>query len=74
MESVMIDYQTERDCDLIQIGGLLDSKGYGIGLALGNQYRETISNTVLKLQEEQNITMLYNRWWTERGGGKCSEV
>ena len=30
-ESTMIDYITQRDCDLMQVGGLLDSKGYGIG-------------------------------------------
>jgi hypothetical protein len=31
MESTMIDYQVQRNCDLMQVGGLLDSKGYGIG-------------------------------------------
>ena len=32
MESASIEYQTERDCTLTQLGGLLDSKGYGIAL------------------------------------------
>jgi hypothetical protein len=32
MESTSIEYQVERNCDLQQVGGLLDSKGYGIGL------------------------------------------
>ena len=31
MENTMIDYQVQRNCDLMQVGGLLDSKGYGIG-------------------------------------------
>ena len=31
MESTMLDYVVQRDCNLTQIGGLLDSKGYGIG-------------------------------------------
>ncbi len=31
MESTMIDYFVQRECDLMQVGGLLDSKGYGIG-------------------------------------------
>lgn len=30
MESASIEYIVERDCNLTQIGGLLDSKGYGI--------------------------------------------
>jgi ionotropic glutamate receptor len=32
MESVSIEYNTQRDCSLTQLGGLLDSKGYGIAL------------------------------------------
>ncbi len=35
MESSMLEYYIERDCELMQIGGLLDSKGYGIGLPKG---------------------------------------
>ena len=35
MESTMIDYMVQRDCNLIQIGGLLDSKGYGIATQKG---------------------------------------
>jgi glutamate receptor, ionotropic, invertebrate len=35
MESNSIQYQIERNCDLIQIGGLLDSKGYGIAFTPG---------------------------------------
>ena len=31
IESVMNEYVTQRNCDLMQVGGLLDSKGYGIG-------------------------------------------
>jgi len=36
MESTMIDYNAQRNCDLMQVGGLLDSKGYGIGTRVGN--------------------------------------
>ena len=35
MESTTIEYQTERDCRLQQIGGKLDSKSYGIALPQG---------------------------------------
>ena len=36
MESSTIEYVVERKCDLMQIGGLLDSKSYGIALPPGN--------------------------------------
>ena len=32
MESTTVEYIIERDCELTQIGSLLDSKGYGIAL------------------------------------------
>lgn len=33
MESLSLEYITERNCNLTQVGGLLDSKGYGIAMA-----------------------------------------
>ena len=36
MESSTIEYTTERHCDLTQVGGLLDSKSYGIALPPGS--------------------------------------
>ena len=35
MESVPMEYQTQRKCTLMQVGEWLDSKGYGIALPLG---------------------------------------
>ena len=35
MESTMIDYNVQKNCRLMQVGGLLDSKGYGIGTQIG---------------------------------------
>ena len=35
MEEAALQYYMERNCELTQIGGLLDNKGYGIGLPLG---------------------------------------
>lgn len=32
MESTSIEYMEERNCDVAQVGGLLDSKGYGIAM------------------------------------------
>lgn len=34
MESTSIEYITERNCNLTQIGNLLDSKGYGIAMPI----------------------------------------
>jgi len=31
-ESKLIEYMVDRDCELIQVGGLLDDKFYGIPL------------------------------------------
>jgi len=38
MESTMIDYTMQRYCELMQVGGLLDSKGYGIATAIGGLF------------------------------------
>lgn len=35
MESSTIEYVIERNCDVTQIGGLLDDKGYGIAMKKG---------------------------------------
>lgn len=32
MEQTSIEYVIERNCELTQIGGMLDSKGYGIAM------------------------------------------
>lgn len=35
VESTTNEYMRQRDCELMQVGGLLDSKGYGIGTPTG---------------------------------------
>ena len=39
LESTMNEYYRQRNCNLTQIGGLLDTKGYGIGMPVGMQER-----------------------------------
>lgn len=34
-ESTTVEYRIARNCDLMQVGQQLDSKGYGIGLPRG---------------------------------------
>uniref|UniRef100_A0A8D9ERV8 Glutamate receptor 1 n=1 Tax=Cacopsylla melanoneura TaxID=428564 RepID=A0A8D9ERV8_9HEMI len=74
MESTSIEYVVERNCDLTQVGGLLDSKGYGIAMPPNSPYRTALSGAVLKLQEEGRLHILKTRWWKEkRGGGSCRD-
>lgn len=37
MESTSIEYISQRNCNLTQIGGLIDSKGYGVGTPIGKK-------------------------------------
>ncbi|XP_055512029.1 glutamate receptor ionotropic, kainate 3-like [Leucoraja erinacea] len=70
MESTTIEYVTQRNCNLTQIGGHIDSKGYGIGTPLGSPYKEKITIAVLQLQEDGKLHMIKEKWW--RGSG-CPE-
>lgn len=36
MESISIDYNTQRHCNLTRVGDQLDEKGYGIALKKGS--------------------------------------
>ncbi|XP_023312109.1 glutamate receptor ionotropic, kainate 2-like isoform X4 [Anoplophora glabripennis] len=67
MESTMLDFIVQRDCNLTQIGGLLDSKGYGIATPMGSPWRDKISLAILELQEKGEIQMLYDKWWKNTG-------
>lgn len=35
MESTSIEYEVQQNCDLMQVGGLLDSKGFGVATPMG---------------------------------------
>jgi len=67
MESPMLDYKVQRDCNLTQVGGLLDSKGYGIATPMGSPWRDRISLTILDLQEKGVIQSLYDKYWKSPG-------
>ncbi|TNN75106.1 Glutamate receptor ionotropic, kainate 1 [Liparis tanakae] len=70
MESTSIEYISQRNCNLTQIGGLIDSKGYGVGTPIGSPYRDKITIAILQLQEEGKLHMMKEKWW--RGNG-CPE-
>ncbi|XP_034460491.1 glutamate receptor ionotropic, kainate 4 isoform X3 [Hippoglossus hippoglossus] len=68
LESTMNEYYRQRNCNLTQIGGLLDTKGYGIGMPHGSVYRDEFDLAILKLQEDNRLEILKRKWWD---GGKC---
>lgn len=73
MESSAIEYHVERKCKLSQVGGLLDSKGYGIAMQHNTPYKKLIDNAILKLLEGGDLHKLKNKWWKQkRGGGQCA--
>ena len=63
MESIPLRYQLSQHCDLMEVGGELDSKGYGIGVPKDSPYRDSLSNAILNLSEMQILLNLYNKWW-----------
>ncbi|XP_029959561.1 glutamate receptor ionotropic, kainate 3 isoform X2 [Salarias fasciatus] len=67
-ESTTIDYITRRNCNLTQVGGLIDSKGYGIGTPLGSPYRDKITIAILSIMEDGRLHMLKEKWWS---GSSC---
>ncbi|XP_029928310.1 glutamate receptor ionotropic, kainate 3 [Myripristis murdjan] len=70
MESTTIDYITRRNCNLTQVGGIIDSKGYGIGTPLGSPYRDKITIAILSILEDGRLHMLKEKWWS---GSSCSD-
>ncbi|KPJ19820.1 Glutamate receptor, ionotropic kainate 2 [Papilio machaon] len=74
MESTSIEYMVERNCDVAQVGGLLDNKGYGIAMKKNSPYRQPMSESILQLQEEGKLARMKDKWWKEkRGGGACAD-
>jgi len=72
MESAAIEFLVERRCKLSQVGGLLDSKGYGIATRQGDPYKPYLDNAILKLIEGGSLYKMKVKWWKQkRGGGAC---
>lgn len=68
LESTMNEYYRQRNCNLTQIGGLLDTKGYGIGMPVGSVFRDEFDLAILQLQENNRLEILKRKWWE---GGRC---
>ncbi|XP_041759595.2 glutamate receptor ionotropic, kainate 3 [Coregonus clupeaformis] len=68
MESTTIDYITRQNCNLTQVGGIIDSKGYGIGTPMGSPYRDKVTIAILSILEDGRLHMLKEKWWS---GSSC---
>ncbi|XP_020648241.3 glutamate receptor ionotropic, kainate 4 isoform X1 [Pogona vitticeps] len=68
LESTMNEYYRQRNCNLTQVGGLLDTKGYGIGMPVGSVFRDEFDLAILQLQENNRLEILKRKWWE---GGQC---
>ncbi|KAF2904860.1 hypothetical protein ILUMI_01331 [Ignelater luminosus] len=76
MESSSMEYEIHKyKCELKQIGGLLDSKGYGIAMPIDAPYRGEINEAILKFQETGYLQTLKDKWWKElnKGESTCEE-
>lgn len=74
LESTTNEYARERNCDLIQVGDLLDSKSYGLGLRKDLEWNEEISNAIIMLQEKGVIHKIYEKWWKLIGSLNCNQA
>nr|VZI44601.1 unnamed protein product [Spirometra erinaceieuropaei] len=63
LESSVNEYYTQRNCELMQVGNNLDSKGYGIGFPQGSKYRDSFSEVILQLQRSQTLEEMRRYWW-----------
>ncbi|CAF3297692.1 unnamed protein product [Rotaria sp. Silwood2] len=61
LESATNEYNVQRHCELMQVGGLIESKSYGIGTTHGSPYRDRISNEIfdifLRTTSTSSLTM-----------------
>lgn len=62
-ESSSIEYRVERNCDLMQVGNWLDSKGYGIGLPKGSDVNAIGTSLGLFLYPElaEQVQKIYRK-------------
>jgi len=80
-ESSTIEYLVERNCELAQVGGLLDNKGYGIALPPDSPWVSQLNQQLLHMQERGELAALKEKWWSHEdssclvaGGGIADEL
>ena len=62
-------YETNLNCDLEIVGNQFSARPYALGLRKGNPLKQSISDTILKLQRDLELDLLKNKWWGTRS--KC---
>uniref|UniRef100_A0A646QE29 Kainate2 n=1 Tax=Hemiscolopendra marginata TaxID=943146 RepID=A0A646QE29_9MYRI len=70
MESSSIEYVVKQTCGLRRVGGLLDTKGYGIAVKKNSPLRTQLTDAILELQEKEVLQKIKKTWW-EKGGKSC---
>lgn len=73
MESSTLEYAIEHDCELQQVGGHFNSKGFGLAVQQGSPLREKLTMAILELQETGALAALKNKWWKRRNGEQCDD-
>ena len=81
MESQSVEYQVGQDCRLLQVGELMNTVSYGIGLTQGtvynkgtfislifsgSKYRKVINKAILKMQDDGSLKTLKDKWWGKK--------
>uniref|UniRef100_G3T0J8 Glutamate receptor n=1 Tax=Loxodonta africana TaxID=9785 RepID=G3T0J8_LOXAF len=74
LESTMNEYHRRLNCNLTQIGGLLDTKGYGIGMPLGMAARVEGGWGLGQALSEANSVSVRLRGWGEVGNEERVEA
>ena len=72
LESTMNEFYRQRNCDLLQLGGPLDTIGYALAFPKGSPLVRNFSLAILALQNNQAIQKLYDKWWKEMLGGNST--
>jgi len=67
MESVRLEYEVARNCQLTQVGKMFWPRGYGLVLAPGSPYREELNQGIMRMQESGDMDILYKKWVSLQG-------
>lgn len=62
-QSTTVEYIVHRDCELMQLGGLLDSRGFGFAFPLNSPYKEIVNLAIIDLHDNGDLEKLYKKWW-----------
>jgi ABC-type amino acid transport substrate-binding protein len=62
MESQTIDYLKERHCNLVQVGGLLDERAFGLAIQKGSPLLEPLNEIIRELQGSGKLDELKEKW------------